>query len=128
MAHAHSLKLEIYEFNDANRWRWRLTDAQGAFLADHAVALDRNEARYQALFNLPAYLWQHSAPDRRDQDEPRLLSEVGAWIGETVLGRDIGEKIMAHGFPRSPFGWLCREPRSSSSSCRLRSRTLAGDR
>src|SRR5208337_2412472 len=99
MAHADSLRLEIYEFNDANRWRWRLTDAQGAFLADHAVALDRNEPRYEALFNLPAYLWQHSAPDRRDQDERRLLSEVGAWVGETVLGHDIGEKIMAHGFP-----------------------------
>ncbi len=99
MAHAHSLQLEIYEFNDANRWRWRLTDVDGAFLADHAVVLDRNESRYQALFNLPAYLWQHSAPDRRDQDERRLMNEVGAWIGETVLGRDIGEKIVAHGFP-----------------------------
>ncbi len=99
MAHAHSLRLEIYEFNDANRWRWRLTEAQGAFLADHAVVLDQKEPRYQALFNLPAYLWQHSAPDRRDQDERRLLSEVGAWIGETVLGQDIGEKIVAYGFP-----------------------------
>ena len=56
-------------------------------------------SKYQALFNLPAYLWQHSSPDRRDQDERRLLSEVGAWIGETVLGRDIGEKIVAYGFP-----------------------------
>jgi hypothetical protein len=99
MADTHSLRLEIYEFADANRWRWRLTSADGAFLADHAVALDQNDPRYQALFNLPAYLWQRSAPDQRDQDERRLLSEVGAWVGETVLGPDIGEKIVAQGFP-----------------------------
>ena len=99
MGQAHSVRLEICEFDGADRWRWRLTDAEGAFLADHAVALDRNDPRYEALFNLPAYLWQHSAPDRRDPDERRLLSEVGAWIGETVLGRAIGEKIVAHGFP-----------------------------
>jgi hypothetical protein len=99
VAHEHSLRLAISEFDDADRWRWRLTDAQGAFLADHAVALDRNEPKYQALFNLPDYLWQHSVPDKRDQDERRLVSEVGAWIGETVLGRDIGEKIVASGHP-----------------------------
>ena len=46
MADAHSLRLEIYEYKDADRWRWRLTDTQGAFLADHAVALDRSEPKY----------------------------------------------------------------------------------
>jgi hypothetical protein len=35
-----ALRLEIAEFTDANHWRWRLTDADGAFLADHAVVLD----------------------------------------------------------------------------------------
>ena len=99
MGQGNSLRLEIYEFTDANRWRWRLTDAQGAFLADHAVALDPSDPRYEALFNLPNYLWQRSAPDRRDQDERRLIDEVGAWIAEKVLGADIGEKIVAHGYP-----------------------------
>ena len=127
MAHAHSLRLEIYEFNDANRWRWP-TDAQGAFLADHVVALDRNEPRYQALFNLPAYLWQHSAPDRRDQDERWLLSEAGAWIGETVLGRDIGEKIMAHGFPPITVRVVVPQAAERLLVIPLRSRTLAGNR
>ncbi len=94
-----TLRLEIAEFKDADHWRWRLTDANEAFLADHVVALDRNEPRRQALFDLRAYLWQHSAPDKRDQDERRLLNEIGAWIGETVLGREIGEKILASGFP-----------------------------
>ena len=44
-----TLRLEIAEFKDADHWRWRLTDAGGAFLADHAVALDQNEPQYQAL-------------------------------------------------------------------------------
>ena len=51
-----TLRLEISEFMDANHWRWRLTDAAGAFLADHAVELDPAEPKYQALFDLPAYL------------------------------------------------------------------------
>jgi CHAT domain len=94
-----TLRLEISEFTDANHWCWRLTDADGAFLADHAVKLDPADRKYQALFDLPAYLRHYSAPDKRDADERRLLQEVGAWIGNTVLGRKIGEKILAHSFP-----------------------------
>jgi tetratricopeptide (TPR) repeat protein len=94
-----ALRLEIAEFTDTNHWRWRLTDTEGAFLADHRVALDPTEPRYQALFDLPAYLRHYAAPDKRDEDERRLLQEVGAWIGETVLSRGIGEKILGHGFP-----------------------------
>jgi hypothetical protein len=94
-----ALRLEIAEFTDANHWRWRLTDADGNFLADHTVALDPTDPKYQALFDLPAYLRHFSAPDKRDEDERRLLQEVGAWIGQTVLGPGIGEKILGHGFP-----------------------------
>jgi hypothetical protein len=72
-----TLRLEISEFMDANHWRWRLTDAAGAFLADHAVELDPADPKYQALFDLPAYLRHYSAPDKRDSDERRLLGEVG---------------------------------------------------
>jgi hypothetical protein len=31
------------------------------------------------------YLRWHAAPDRRAEDEARLVGEVGAWIGEHVL-------------------------------------------
>jgi CHAT domain len=93
-----TLRLEVAEFTDANHWRWLLTDTAGAFLADHTVALDPADPKYQALFDLPGYLRYYAAPDRRDQDERRLLHEVGAWIGETVLGRGIAEKI-AQGYP-----------------------------
>jgi tetratricopeptide (TPR) repeat protein len=94
-----ALRLEIADFIDANHWRWTLTDANGAFLADHAVALDPKEPKYQALFDLPAFLRHYSAPDNRDADERRLLRDVGAWIGEIVLGRGICEKILAQGLP-----------------------------
>ena len=36
---AQALRLEVVDFTDADHWRWRLTDANGAFLADHEVAL-----------------------------------------------------------------------------------------
>jgi len=94
-----ALCLEVAEFSDANHWRWRLTDEGGAFLADHTVALDPTDPKYPALFDLPAYLRHYAAPDKRDEDEPRLLHEVGAWIGETVLSHGIGEKILGHSFP-----------------------------
>jgi hypothetical protein len=94
-----ALRLEVAAFTDANHWRWRLTDAPGAFLADHTVALDPTDPKYQALFDLPDYLKLYSAPDKRDEDERRLLHEVGAWIGESVLGPVIGAKILGHGFP-----------------------------
>ncbi len=96
---AQALRLEVVDLTDADHWRWRLTDAKGAFLADYEVSLNPADPKYQALYNLPAYLWQYSSPDKRDEDERRLLAEVGAWIGDTVLGRAIGEKILAHGFP-----------------------------
>ena len=84
---------------DRDHWRWVLSDADGAFLADHAVALDPKEPKYRALLDLPAYLRHYAAPDKRDTDERRLVHEVGAWMGETVLGQDIGEKLLAHDFP-----------------------------
>ena len=96
---AEALRLEIAEFTDAHHWRWVLNDAQGAFLADHVVELDPSEPKYQTLFDLPGYLWHYAAPDKRNADERRLLEEVGAWFGATVLGPTIAEKILARGFP-----------------------------
>jgi hypothetical protein len=96
---AEALRLEIAEFTDAHRWRWVLNDAQGAFLADHVVELHPDDPKHQTLFDLPSYLWHYAAPDKRNADERRLLEEVGAWFGGTVLGPTIGEKILAQGFP-----------------------------
>ncbi|HXW24974.1 MAG TPA: CHAT domain-containing protein [Xanthobacteraceae bacterium] len=94
-----ALRLEVASFAGQNHWRWVLKDANGAFLADHEVNLDQADTKYQALFDLPGYLDHFAAPDKREADERRLLDEVGAWIGATVLGQGIGAKIIARRAP-----------------------------
>jgi len=80
------LRLEVLEFGDLTRWRWRLTGAGGKFLADHEVRLDESCWQYEAFADLLGYLSWHAAPDRWDEDEARIVGEVGAWIGAEVLG------------------------------------------
>jgi tetratricopeptide (TPR) repeat protein len=80
------LRLEAREFLDLRRWRWVLTDASGAFVADHEVRLDPADWQFEAFADLPLYLQWHAAPDRRHDDEARIVGEVGEWIGSRVLG------------------------------------------
>jgi hypothetical protein len=80
------LRLEVLDFAGPARWRWRLTGADGTFLADHEVRLDERCWQYEAFTDLLRYLSWHSAPDRRAQDEARIVGEVGAWIGAEVFG------------------------------------------
>ena len=80
------LRLEVLEFGDLTRWRWRLTGAGGKFLADHEVRLDKGCWQYEAFSDLLGYLSWHAAPDRWDEDEARIVGEVGSWIGSEVLG------------------------------------------
>ncbi|MDQ3701878.1 MAG: hypothetical protein M3442_13300, partial [Chloroflexota bacterium] len=85
-SHDQALCLEVLDFEDADHWRWRLTDAAGKYLASHEVSLDPAEAEYAAFENLDRYLKNHAAPDKEHQDEARLLEEVGAWIARRVFG------------------------------------------
>jgi hypothetical protein len=96
---AHTLHLKIVELIDADHWRWVLTHAEGTFFADQVVALDRTEPQYQALLDLPGYLKHYAAPDKRDVDERQLIDEVGAWMGQKVLGPGVGEAILDQGTP-----------------------------
>jgi CHAT domain len=80
------LRLEVLEFQDLTRWRWRLTGVGGKFLADHEVRLDPGCSQYEAFTDLLGHLSWHAAPDRRDEDEARIVGEVGAWIGAEVFG------------------------------------------
>jgi hypothetical protein len=80
------LRLEAREFRDRTRWRWVLTDASEAFVADHEVRLDPAEWQFEAFTDLPAYLRWHTAPDRRREDEARIVGEVGEWMGSQLLG------------------------------------------
>jgi tetratricopeptide (TPR) repeat protein len=81
------LRLDAVEFADLARWRWVLTDeASEAPVADHEVRLDAQCWQFDAFADLMGYLSWHVAPDRRRQDEPQVVTELGKWIGSTVLG------------------------------------------
>ena len=80
------LRLEVREFVDLTRWRWVLSTASGTFLADHEVRLDAGCWEYEAFTDLLRYLQWHVAPDRKAEDEARIVAETGAWIGSQVLG------------------------------------------
>lgn len=98
MSENDALRLEVTEFTDRDHWRWRLTDAAGKSLADHQVALDPAEAEYAGFLDLEAYLDQYAAPDKWPEDAVRLIEEVGAWIGERVLG-PVATSIVDYGTP-----------------------------
>jgi tetratricopeptide (TPR) repeat protein len=88
------LRLEVREFRDLTRWRWVLTDSSGAFLADHEVRLDAASWQYEAFGDLRWYLRWHCAPDRRAEDEARIVGEVGAWTGTEVLGPAVAAALV----------------------------------
>jgi CHAT domain len=88
-----ALRLEVSEFRNLTRWRWLLTDAKGAFIADHEVRLNPAAAEYEAFRDLPGYLRSHVAPDQRAADEARIVGEVGTWIGAAMLG-PVGSKLV----------------------------------
>ncbi len=89
------LRLEICEFESLARWRWRLTRPGGRFLADHEVRLDEQCWQFEAFTDLLGYLRWHAAPDRRVEDEARIVAEVGEWIGSQVLGPVGGAMVKA---------------------------------
>lgn len=82
----NTLILEALDIQDAANWRWRLTAPGGAFLADHAVNLDKECWQYQAMVDLYGYLRRHADPDRRTEAEAAMLAGLGAWLGTEVLG------------------------------------------
>ena len=80
------LRLEAVEFVDLTRWRWVLTGAKSNVLAEHAVRLDRKSWQFEAFTDLVGYLSLHVAPDKRAEQESRVVADLGRWIGAQVLG------------------------------------------
>lgn len=93
-----TLTLEASDVRDGDHWYWRLSDAAGRFLGDHEVTLDPTEWEYAAFLDPHDYLERAVSPDKRPAEEPRILAELGAWIGRRVLG-PLGEKILEAGTP-----------------------------
>ena len=89
------LRLEVTSFTDIAHWRWRLTDAHGAFKADHQVTLNQSDPAYNAFTDLYGYLRYYAAPDRLLEDEAEIIARLGRWIGEQVLG-PVGAAIVEH--------------------------------
>lgn len=69
------LRLDAVEFIDLTRWRWVLTDeASGELDAEYEVQLDASCWQFEAFTDLMGYLSLHVAPDRRAQDEARIVA------------------------------------------------------
>ena len=90
-----TLVLQAVDVRGSSRWRWLLTDEDsGKPLADHEVALDPDAAEVRAFGDVYGYARAYAAPDRRAEDEVRLVAELGAWAGTTLLGERIGAAIV----------------------------------
>ena len=92
------MHLDVAEFSP-DAWRWTLRDHSGAYVQHHQVQLNPSDACYRALLDLPNYLAVRAAPDQRQQDERRLIGEVGDYIGAHVLGEAIGRKLRERAHP-----------------------------
>lgn len=80
------MRLEVLDFEGPTKWRFRLTDAADAFLADHVVELDAEEWQFEAFTDLRRYLRWNATPDRLLEHEAELVAAVGEWITTQVLG------------------------------------------
>jgi tetratricopeptide (TPR) repeat protein len=80
------------------QWRWLLSDEEsGRSLADHAVKLDPAGDDVVAFGDLYECARWRAAPDRRDEDEARVVARAGAWAGRVLLGEQVGAEIVAAG-------------------------------
>jgi hypothetical protein len=91
---AGAFRLEAREVTGQDQWQWLLTGRDGEVMADHMVRLDPGSWQYEAFADLLGYLSWHVAPDRRAEDEARIIEELGEWIADEVLG-PVGSSLAA---------------------------------
>jgi hypothetical protein len=80
------LVLEVAGYVSPTRWRWRLSDEAGLFVADHEVDLGSGGWQVEAFGDLYGYLRRRVAPDQRLIREAEIVTEVGDWVGTELLG------------------------------------------
>jgi len=113
MPSMHQLTLSVVEYRDACHWYWRLADSSGNFIADHEVKLNAADLEYAGFVDLPSFIHEHAAPDRRREDEAEMLQRVGAWMGRNVYG-PLAESILAAGTPVTVRVVIPPEPEGAS--------------
>lgn len=79
------LRLEAQDVAGLTSWRWVLT-GNGLALV-HKVRLDTAGWQFEAFTDLTGYLSWHATPDRRREDEARIVRELGEWISSEVFGQ-----------------------------------------
>ncbi|GAA0588964.1 hypothetical protein GCM10010172_87440 [Paractinoplanes ferrugineus] len=76
------------------RWRWLLCAEGGGEIATHQVDLDPTTFEYEAFGDLAGCLRRHRAPHDPVGSAAEIMDRVGHWLGETVLGADIGRELV----------------------------------
>ncbi len=87
-----TLVLEIVDFVSDAQFRWRLQDVDGAFVADHAIELDRNATEYGGYVDLHGFA-RWNAPGSAEEDERALVERVGQWLRKEVWG-PVGDAVL----------------------------------
>jgi hypothetical protein len=80
------LVLDVLEVGGSGRWRWRLSEVGGAFVADHEVRVDEGAFEFEGFEDLFGFVRWRADLDDRLASEARLVGQVGGWVGEQVLG------------------------------------------
>ena len=119
------LRLEVREFRDLTRWRWVLTDASGAFVADHEVRLNPDDWQFEAFADLPGTCAGTSAPDRRRRTRHGSSARSASGSGRRCSGRS-APRCCAGG-PQRCGSW-CRRGAGRCCSGRWSWRTWAASR
>lgn len=88
------LVLTAMEVVGRGRWRWLLTDEDGAPLADHPVAVDETSTEMSAFTDFYRFLRWNAAPDRRVADAAAWVDRIGEWAGREVLGELLGQRMV----------------------------------
>ena len=89
------LVLHALEVASPRRWRWLLTEADDAALADHEVHLDASAWEYAAFIDLDRYVELNIAPDDRIAEETALVERLGRWASAVALGEAVGSVLAA---------------------------------
>lgn len=87
-------RLQVLDWAGAGRWRWRLLDDAGVYVADYQVEVaDATAWQLNAFTNLHHYLEWAASPDRRWTHQAELVEQVGDWVGGHLLGPRIGAEL-----------------------------------